>query len=358
MRSPPLWTVSHMHLNHALRKRGGLSTQTSADESCAPWQHLCVDLNRTKRIACTAAFVAMLAVAIAVPGIGHALETGPSTTERDIAVGGVDGFASLANPENTRELRSSGRVRLYVHKEAWFKTDAKTQAAIVRAFAGTGPASLEVGESGNPKEYWPRIMKSFRAAGLAPDQANVNAAKPSKSSLTVPQWKAYVDEARSLGIRVVAPVITPNDRSWINSPFSAPAWDEVRERATYGGGLTVDSPAWFFLRQPRGYQRFVEDELIWARKAGLQATLILSPPRDNAKMGDFDGQSRKMLQVLNAADASPNAYVIENYMGKPPPNFRYMIGNEHDPQSITGFAQWVVHNIPRAKARNTGVSQP
>lgn len=304
----------------------------------------------------TIAFVATLVMAGAVPVSGLAREAVASTAERDVAVGGVDGFESLANPENTQELRSSGRVRLYVHKEAWFKTDAKTQAAIVRVFSGTGPASLEVGEAGAPKEYWPRIMKSFRAAGLAPDQAHVNAAKPSKSSLTVPQWKAYVDEARSLGIKVVAPVITPNDRSWVGSPFSAPAWDDVRARARYGGGLTVDSPSWFFLRQPQGYQRFVEDELIWARKAGLQATLILSPPRENAKMGDFDGQTRKMLQILSSADASPTAFVIENYMGKPPPNFRYMIGNEHDPQSITGFANWIVHNVPQAKARNTGAS--
>ena len=274
--------------------------------------------------------------------------------DRDIAVGGVDGFEALANPENTRGLRSSGRVRLYVHKEAWFKTDAQTQAAIVRAFAGTGPASLEVGESGHPEEYWPRIMKSFREAGLAPDQAHVNAAKPSRSSLTVPQWKAFVDEARSLGVEVVAPVITPNDndRPWINNPFTAPPWDEIRERAKYGGGLTVDSPAWYFLRQPREYQRFIEDELRWARNAGLQATLIISPPRDN-KTGDFADQTRKMLKMLRDDAALPNAYVIENYMGKPPANFRYMIGNERDPQSITGFANWVVHNMPRSSGTNT-----
>jgi hypothetical protein len=107
----------------------------------------------------------------------------------------------------------------------------------------------------------------------------------------------------------------------------------------------VDSPPSFFLRNPIGYQRFVEDELRWARAEGLVATLIISPPGGSG--GDFAAYTKLMLRQLSSENALPTAYVVENYRSHPPPDFRNLVGSESDIQSVAGVALWVAQNTPQ-----------
>lgn len=267
-------------------------------------------------------------------------------SDTDIAIGGVDGFEALADPGNTAGLRASGRVRLYAHMYVWGRTDPKICAAIVHTFEGTGPASIEVTESKTPVEYWNHYFKILAPSGLTVvDQAHINsAATTSTFSLTPEQWRAYVDAARTHGVRMVAPIFTPNDRTW-DVPFASTKWDDARQRAKYGGGITADAAPWAFETFPPAYRRFIEDEFRWARKEGLQATLILSPPR--TATGDFFGPTKKMLAQLAQDDALPTAYIVENFMAKPPPNFSFVVGNEHESQTIAGVAGWLVKSTPR-----------
>jgi len=293
------------------------------------------------------ALFAALVLSLGADGQPAAKTAATPSSSADIAVGGVDGIEALADPHNTERLRASGRVRLYVHTWAWDNIDNTKRAALARPFEGTGPASAEVAEAPNFDQYLPKRFAYFRAAGLTVDELNVNTASLLTFKLSEQKWHEYVDFARANGVRIVAPVFAPNDRTSWEEPFGLPKWDTLRERARYGGGITVDSPPYYFLRQSPGYQKFVEDEIRWARGEGLKATWIISPARESKY--HFLDETRKVLRRLEQDDALPSAYIVENYFSKPPEHFRFVIGNERDSESIAGVARWMVDNAARGR---------
>ena len=189
----------------------------------------------------------------------------------DIAVGGVDGFESLVNSKATESLRSTCRVRLYLHDYVWERATEAVRASVAKAFSGTWRPSLEVGETSHPREFWRKHFESYGAANLSPTEAHVNLTD-NKGALTPAQWRDYVQAARSYGVEIVAPVFAPNMGEWKEQNFSSPAFDKIKQYAKYGGGLTLDSPPDYFLRHPERYQKFVADEIRWAQSKCLKAT--------------------------------------------------------------------------------------
>jgi hypothetical protein len=134
---------------------------------------------------------------------------------------------------------------------------------------------------------------------------------------------------------------------WKTDNFDSPRWDDVKAKALYGGGITIDSPPNFFLKNPPGYQQFVEAELRWARSKGLQATAILSP---NVSGKAFPDATKQMIQKLKQDDALPTFYIVENYRPLPvDPKYVNWVGPESNPYSIAAVARWVAEQAPVAE---------
>jgi hypothetical protein len=257
---------------------------------------------------------------------------------RTVAIGGVDGFGSLGDPSATAALRKSGCVRLYVHDFIWEKLDEPTRSRIARTFRGCPPPWIEVGVSSHAEQYWANLYNTYDSAGLKPVAAHANLVS-GKNALTEAQWRNLVDVGRSHGLEVIAPIWTPNSGQWKTSTTADPKWDEMKRMASYGGGVTIDAPAWFFLSAPDGYKVFVEDEVRWARKAHIKSTWIFSPPRTDK--GNFLADVTKTLNILKKQRALPDDYVVENYMAKPPAGFPFIVGDERTPETVCFVAKWI-----------------
>jgi len=297
-----------------------------------------------------AALFSFLCVPLAVTAIAWgapAVAQSCGNQKPDIAIGGTVNFDSLSDPANSAQLRATCRVSLYIHDYAWTRmlTSDDVRKSVLKVFAGTGPTVIELGifESGGMKA-WDKYRQLYQPLGVHADQDEAGGI----TRVTVDQWKAFVDEGRALGVRVVAPIFSPNSGQWEGSPFSSSKWDDLRTEAQYGGGLTVDSPPRVFFKLPKGYQDFVEDEMRWARQAGLQATYIISP---NVSKTHFAADSEKLVAKLSADGALPTFWIVENYRPaeKVEPGYPNAVGSENDPLTVTGVALWIAQHTPRPR---------
>lgn len=264
---------------------------------------------------------------------------GCSDHTKPIAVGGVDGFQSFANPANTAILRASCKVSLYIHDYIWTRLPGGdvTRRAILAAFKGTGPAVVELGASPDAKSYFGSYYrKTYLAMGVVAHVANVNGAR----HLSMAQWKAYVGGARADGLKIVAPVFAPNvNRMWHDGVIDAHVWGAIKARALIGGGLTVDAPPSFFFWYTPAYRRFIVHEIRWTKRNKLLSTLIISP---NTARHRFLADTQSMIGYLKARDALPDHYVVENYEPLPvPKHFINLVGSEANGDSVAGIALWM-----------------
>jgi hypothetical protein len=285
------------------------------------------------------AFLLLIGFASSVAAT-HASATACGNQATDIAVGGTAGFEAMEDPANTERLRATCRVRLYLHDYGWNNLPTpQARDSVLKAFAGTGPAAVELGAVKHPDQYWGNYYtKIYLRRGVIADQAHINAA----TTVSMDNWKTFVDGGKTVGLKVVSPVFAPNTNQWKGAPFTDPKWDDIRARASYGGGLTVDSPPSYFLSQPPDYRTFVEAELRWARNHGLQATLIMSPSISGPSFGP---DAVKVLDQLTEDKSLPTFLIVENYRPLPvDPSYVNVVGSENNPNSINGVALKVVEH--------------
>src|ERR1700733_5769219 len=138
-----------------------------------------------------------------------------------IFVGGTGGFDALRDGNQFEALLKTGHVGLYEHANAINAAEKSPGllGAIERVFAETGPGQAELGQVGwNYFTLLPSYgyyQSVYVQNGLNPSEANVNtpsdSAAPGQLKEDLEQWKEYVDAARSVGIKSVAPVVAPND---------------------------------------------------------------------------------------------------------------------------------------------------
>lgn len=260
---------------------------------------------------------------------------------RNVAVGGVDGFEAFANPANSRALRANCHIRLYIHDYIWtrLKGGDATRLAILHAFAGTGPAALELGASIDADDYWNnRYVRLYTDLGVRADMASVNGA----DGLTAPQWRAYVDAGRAHGVKIIAPVFSPNTGGWKQGNFANPIWNDIKAKALYGGGLTIDAPPYFFFWYAPAYRRFVEDEVRWAKANHLMSTWIISPDSSGPH---FLSDTQKLLKRLKADRATPASFIVENYLPLPyKPGYLNVVGNDTQLNSVANVGLDVAAN--------------
>jgi hypothetical protein len=268
----------------------------------------------------------------------------------DISVGGTVGFEDLAKPNNTARLRRTGRVNLYLHDYIWSRTPASQRAEILKVFKDTGPQVLEQGCHHTSDEFWNKYYKkNYVDCGVTALQSHVNGYiggnKP--HSYTLAEFKSFVDGGRKLGIEVFSPVFAPNSKGEWALPFADSKWDTIRAAAAYGGGITIDSPPSYFMAAKPGYQKFVEDEIKWARKAHIKSTFMISPMSSGMHFRDL---TKALVNKLKDDHALPDHWIVENYRPaeKVTPDYPNAIGNEANPVSITGVALWLAeHTDPK-----------
>jgi hypothetical protein len=286
-----------------------------------------------------------ICIALTTALCGHIFAQAPQPCSQHgptIAVGGTLGFDSFRDPASSAKLRATCKVQLYIHSYIWKLLDDATKRAIVHTFAGTGPQVLEVG-MGGPSTWSTDYQPNLGVFGVHADQVHVNGTERA----TLAKWKLYVDAAHAVGIRVASPVWAPNSNQWKTDDFNSQRWDDIKAKAIYGGGVTVDSPPNVFLNSPAGYSHFVEQEIRWARSKGLQATLIISPSITGKTML---AETQRALRKLQQDDALPTFYIVENYHPLPAdPKYVNWVGPESNPYSIAAVARWVAEQAPVAQ---------
>jgi hypothetical protein len=297
-------------------------------------------------------FVIKFSLVLLILGISTQIAFGCPGHTKPIAVGGIDGYQSLANPANTTALRNSCKASLYIHTYIWSRLKNGMRRKILAVFKGTGPEMLELNETPRPENLFGSYYKNnYLDLGVVAHIATVNG----PNRLSLPQWKAYVQAARADGLRIVAPDFAPNiGQDWHNDKVDLHVWNQSKRRALIGGGLAIDAPPAFFLRDTlfrsaHAYQHFIVHEIHWTNRHHLPSILIISPNIAGRRFL-FDTQS--MIAYLKRHNAIPTNYVVENYFPLPwPKHFVNLVGSENDPNSVTGVALWMTRLIPSQSAR-------
>lgn len=247
-----------------------------------------------------------------------------------IAVGGIAGFSGLADPAMTAAFRQKSDTALYIHDYVWSRTDSVVRRAILNVF-GT-PADVEFGLVANAETWFASAYKTeYEDLGVQPGRGHVNLL-PEQLAI---DWQPFVDAARRRGFKSVAPVVTPNENEFVDSLFESSDWQVYRDAASYGGGLTVDCPAYFFLSQPEAYRAFVVQEVQWARSQMLHTSFILSP---GVVSRSFTQDAADVIDYLIQHDGLPEETVVENYSVAPPEDDGSTTQNDGDMLPIMAVA--------------------
>ena len=262
--------------------------------------------------------------------------------QNSVVVGGVTGFSAFANPDSSKKLRHLC-VGLYIHAVGWEKLSSQQQQEIVDNLSESGAPTIQLGFNPNPHDFFQKYyLPDFIDKGVFSQVALVNGLC-SKGYVAA---KAYIDEARIFGVKVVSDVFAPNSGQFKDTTFLDPRWDCVRQTALYGGGIAIDSPPYIFLRYPKAYRDFIISEIRWAKTHSLLTYLILSPAKSQAQ---FYFDSSLMLKALHEENSSPTNYVFETYDVNDKTGPANKVGSENDPYSVAGVVLRIVSSAMLVK---------
>src|SRR5208282_396404 len=321
------------------------------------------------------------AVAAAIPSAHAAPQEAPSDDVRQssvcsnlgqyIFVGGTAGFDALTYGNLFEELLKTGHVGLYEHGNAVSAAEAQPGIlkAIEQVFSGTGPGQAELGQVGwnyftLPPSYG-YYQEQYIQNGLSPTEANVNtpsdAAAPGQLEADLKQWREYVDAARTVGIKSVAPIAGPNsadepklgDHVFATNPFYA----LERGEALYGRAIAFDVPPNFFLTggSGPGYRKFIVQAIQWGNEHGLRTTMLLSPypwPTNSKGKPDtfrqftnitFSSDTRAFVRQLSQQQAIPSEWSVDNYED-PYPHDTPAVVPETVRNTTTAVGLWLATN--------------
>jgi hypothetical protein len=270
------------------------------------------------------------------PLSGNAQACAGQTT---VAIGGIYGFSDMADPANTQALRSSCRVRLYLHRWIWARTSVGEKRAILSNFRYNGRPIVELDMKPDAVDYFQNFYnKTFLQSGVNSSEAHVNGFA---NTDTLAHWKQFVDQGRRVGLSTMAVVYSPNSGQFQNGPFGSPIWNAVRAAALYSGGLTIDAPSDFFFLKGPDYQQFIFDEIHWAKHKHILTTFIISPGHSKS---NFAALTRRLVGILMQEHTVPDEFIVENYDAYPSQPYPNRVGNEHDPETEAGVALWILNH--------------
>ena len=264
-----------------------------------------------------------------------------------VVMGGTINETDLLTAANSATYRALGGG-LYLHNTGWGELTAAQQAQVVQVFAGTGAQHVEFGYNANPAAWSGLYTSSYAPRGVRALDASVNLPTFTQSgNPTQAQWEAYVQDMRAVGVPIVEPVFSPNaSATQANPGWNDASFQYIRDYATYGGGLTIDTPADYYNQQVAGphYQTFVQNEVQWANTNGLHSTWIISPYFQPSTTFLADAQAA--VRSMENAGAIPQQYVVENYEPYPqPPSYTNNIGSEDTPNSVLNVAVWMLNHV-------------
>ena len=329
-------------------------------------------------------FLALLAaITAATPGVPAAPQENPLGDGGDygvcsdlgeyIFVGGTGGFDALHQGDQFEELLNTGHVGLYEHANAIYAA-AKLPGilkAIEQVFSGTGPGQAELGQVGwnyftLPPSYG-YYQKLYVQNGLRPSEANVNtpsdSAPPGQLEADLQQWRQYVDAARSVDIKSVAPIAGPNDpdepKLGENVFATNPYYELQRDEALYGKAIAFDVPPHFFLTggSGPGYEKFIVQAIQWGNAHGLRTTMLLSPypwPTNSAGQpvtflqftdNTFTRDTQDFVSRLEEEQAVPSEWAVDNYEDPYPQDAPAVIP-ESALNTTTEVGLWLARNAP------------
>ena len=255
---------------------------------------------------------------------GPAMAALCQAADKPVYVGGVVGFSSLGDPAASAQLRATGRAGLYMHFSALVPAQATGRLApVYDAFHATGNGVAEFGDTfmSNPDFVNGQFRAFFTGLGQAPWAALVNPVDNfvGATPQTVAAWQAQAATARTLGIRLLLPITAPNDNYDVgDDPATHPHWALLRAVATAMGGVAIDAPPAYFLRNnamaPQ-YRRWLVQFMHWtvqqaAAGRDMRVFWIISP--DTSGTG-FLADTQAMVAYLVDRDALPHHWIVENY---------------------------------------------
>jgi hypothetical protein len=325
----------------------------------------------------------LLTFVVAITAANAAPDEGPSSDQdkqgictdlgKYIFVGGTGGFDALRDGDLFRALLDAGHVGLYLHANA-VSAAAKSAGlleSIEDVFSGAGSGEAELGQVGwnyftLPPSYG-YYQKQYIDNGLSPSEANVNtpsdSAGPGQLEVDFKQWQEYVDAARSVGIKSVAPIVAPNaaDEPKLGENVFAtdPFYELERDEALYGKAIAFDVPPNFFLSggSGPGYQKFIVQAIQWGNARGLRTTMLLSPypwPIDAAGTletfsqftgNTFSRDTRIVVRYLEREKAVPSEWAVDNYEDTYPNDAPAMVPDTVR-NTTTEVGLWLARHAP------------
>ncbi len=309
-----------------------------------------------------------------------------------VVVGGIYLDADLINAANSTQFRSYPNTGLYIHnggtisgvEYGWLSLDPAQKEQMIDVWGTNGPQSLELGYEADATGWQNAYLGNYVPEGVQADEVSANVSTTDANGFasdidafaTVPAadisgWTTYVDGFRNLStnsINLIYPVYSPNLKgkdangnavdAWLMggpgpNPFASGSFfADVRAMATYGGGITVDTPPQqFFHNIPAGtdglgqqhYQAIAEGEVAWANSNQLHSIWIISP---NTSGTNYNTISQQLVRALESNPTGsqqyiPSEYVVENYGTTASIENNNPIGSETQPNSELGVALWL-----------------
>ncbi len=179
------------------------------------------------------------------------------------------------------------------------------------AIVATGPSTVQASQAWggwgpNTGVMTDRGFSTYVGGqGFPASEANINLSLDTRFTITdLASWEGFVDNARSLGMLNVAPVVsTP---STVLDIASSNATAGLRLAALYGGGIAIDTTPGDLLSLGAGAMTSLVDDIKWATQNGLRATMTLRAYQDPS----FLDETKSVLSQLQADGAMPSQIVV------------------------------------------------
>jgi hypothetical protein len=261
-----------------------------------------------------------------------------------VFAGGVAGVEDLTNPTNSAALRAAGGG-LYLHNSGWGLLNPGQRRQVLEIFANA-PVAIELGFGKTPgaaKSWAGACQRDYLALGVRPQFIAANAFD--HNNLPTPeQWSAYADALRAAGVPTNTLILPTFEYQNFRPNLATLSQNCVNERADFqaiirrAGGIVLDTPAGYFFSREPAYRDWVVDAIHWTRARGLKTVVIVSPHTS----GDhFAADARRFYEYLDAHQAMPDIFAVENYSPNAPADYSNRVGNENEPNTALGVARWL-----------------
>jgi len=261
-----------------------------------------------------------------------------------IFAGGVAGVADLTVSANSAGFRAAGGG-LYLHNNGWGSLNVAQRKQVLEIFSNA-PVAIELGFGGSKSSAaaWAKACRNnYLNPGIKPAFIAANAFAGNNHP-TPEQWADYMTALHSAGVPESTLILPTFEYQNFRPNLATLAQNVVSQRADFqaiirrAGGIVLDTPSGYFFSREPAYRDWVVDAIHWTRAQGLKAVVIASP---HSSKDAFAADTRRFLEYLQAQQAVPDIFAVENYNPKAPVDYPNVVGNENKPNTALGVARWL-----------------